>query len=146
MKFQINVDGDSKTVILSEDVNLGELVHFLSETFPEDEWKDLKIEKTVDTIEVPNKTPIIIDRYPPYQPNPYGPYTPPWDINVWYRDTTGDNNQINVEGQSEIITGYAETVEDQGATSGDLMIGKDGVYIFDVSLSQSNETIKTNLG
>lgn len=78
--MNIQIDTKTKTIKLQESVNLGELEDVLNKLFPNNEWKEYKLE--TNTVINNWKNPIIIDRYVPR------PYYPWWSTQP-YIVTTG---------------------------------------------------------
>lgn len=90
MKFQI--DTTQKTIKIEEEVNLGELFEKLEIMFPNQLWKEYKLEVSVIT----NWTnPIIITNPPTY---PYYPTTQPYYLPYWTITSDGQGtSQYNVQ-------------------------------------------------
>jgi hypothetical protein len=68
--MNIQIDTNTKTLKLQESVNLGEFSEILLKLFPNNEWKEYKLE--TNTVINNWSSPIIIDRYNPY---------PRWNVN-----------------------------------------------------------------
>lgn len=86
MKLQIEINGNEKIVRIEEATNVGELYDFLQAHFPNDTWREFKLEvKTV----IQWQNPVIIEKevVPPFYPfNPYPIY--PWQP---YYTISGDS-------------------------------------------------------
>lgn len=70
MKIQIDISENGTIIRVGEDINMGELITFLSVHFPNDKWKEFKLEtKTV----INWSNPIVIEKQPiyPYYPIPW---------------------------------------------------------------------------
>lgn len=82
MKLQLEISDKEKIVRIEEATNVGELYDFLLAHFPNDTWREFKLEvKTV----IQWQNPVIIEKevYPsvPYNPHPNYPWVQPtWQI------------------------------------------------------------------
>lgn len=82
MKLQINTT--DKTIKIEESVNVYEFFQMIQNLFPNNLWKDFKLETNV----INNwSNPIIIKEYPIYPVNPF-PYNPPYNP-TWVTCQTG---------------------------------------------------------
>ena len=71
MKLQI--DTNAKVIRIEELVNIAEFFTMVKKLFPNDLWKEFKLETNV----INNwNSPIIIKEYPVYPQNPFYPYNP----------------------------------------------------------------------
>jgi len=86
MKLQL--DTTNKTIVIEEEVNIGEFVNTLKKILPNDLWKEFKL----GVNKIYNWTnPIIIKEYPAYPTYPTYP---------WY--TSGNSAKILNDGQYTI--------------------------------------------
>lgn len=89
MKFIL--DTDKKTIQLQEDVNIEKLSDLLGKMFPNGEWKEYTLLRSVDIREVDRSQPITNPGFPanPLNPAP-NPSLPPYSPQpIWYDNTNG---------------------------------------------------------
>ena len=82
IKMKIQIDTDKKVLRLESDINLGEFMKKVKVLFPDDGWKDYKLETNV---EIQWQNPIYIDRWV----QPYYPWWPTVTPTITCGDTAG---------------------------------------------------------
>ena len=91
MKIQLEISEKEKIVRIEEVINVGKLYDFLQAHFPNDQWREFKIE--VKTI-VQWQNPIVIEKevYPYIPSTPYPSY--PW-VQPYWQVVCGDSTIIH---------------------------------------------------
>ena len=83
--MKIELDTKEKTIKVAEDVNLEEFVSLAKQLLPDGLWKEYTLK--TNTIINWTSTPIVINPYRPYYPQPYYPWITYTDDAVY--DYTG---------------------------------------------------------
>jgi len=86
--MRLQIDTKEKTIRVEDPVNLKELIDSIKNLLPDGAWKEFTLESAVIKGWV---SPIIIDRYPPYNPWP----TYPWYSNG-QTDLTGGTFNVSL--------------------------------------------------
>lgn len=102
--MKIQIDTDNKIIRLENSINMGEFMEKINLLFPNDSWKEYKIETNTQVVW---QEPIIVNQYPIYrEPYPYW-----WAKPIYYGTTTNTETTYNNCSANTMLTSGTYNVE-----------------------------------